>query len=83
MEDADKLSEKQFMERLIKKLNTVADHIILKGGESMGARERQLLEEKSYLNINYIAELKIRDRKAVLGILDDLRVLLLKHKVKN
>ena len=38
LEDADKLSEKQFMERLVKKLNTVADHIILKGGESMGAR---------------------------------------------
>jgi hypothetical protein len=30
-----------------------------------------------------LAELKIKDRNAVLGILDDLRVLLLKHKVKN
>ena len=30
-----------------------------------------------------MAELKIKDRNAVLGILDDLRVLLLKHKVKN
>lgn len=71
------------MDRLIKKLNAVADHIILRGGESSGARQRQLLEQKAHLNVDYIAELKIKDRNAALGILDDIRVLLLKHKVKN
>lgn len=42
-----------------------------------------MLEEKHYLNANYVAELKIKDRNAALGILEDLRVLLLKHKIKN
>lgn len=61
----------------------MAEHIIHGGGETRTDREKEFLLSKDYLNGQYLAGVKIKKPKNALEILEEIRVLLQKHKLKH
>jgi hypothetical protein len=61
----------------------VADHIVHGGGETQTDREKEFLMGKEYLNSGYLAGIKIKKPKNAIEILEEIRVLLQKHKLKH
>lgn len=70
------------MKKLYRKLEEVARHIIEGEGETLGERERKFLLSKANLTAAFLGQIKVRDPKSAFEILEELRTLMLKKKLR-
>lgn len=65
------------------KLQEAAEHIVNGEGEGKTDREKEFLMSKEYLNGGYLAGIKIKKPKNAMDILEEIRILLQKHKLRH
>ena len=74
--------QQKWLKKLYRKLEEVARHIVEGEGENASERERQFLLSKTNLTAAYLAQIKAKNPKVAFEILEEIRTLMLKKKLK-